>query len=75
MYAKLLRSSIEELEVEIEDNDIVIEQLREEVERIDIEIQILIEKKIMLNNRIDVLRAVTGLCDELIQEKQREEAQ
>lgn len=73
MYGKMKTLSIEELEVEIEDLDIMIAELKESVEDIDRCIVDLVEKKTKLNGQMAGLRVLSEICSDLILEKQKEE--
>jgi cell division protein FtsB len=67
--------SIEELEVEIEDLDVIITRYVEEQESIRRQIKYLSEDEEILSKGITKLRGQLKYVSDLIREKQREEAQ
>lgn len=73
MYGKLLNLSIEELEVEIEDIDIMLNNLTEEIEDLDRQIDDLSEERSTKNVKAMMLRALSASISDLILEKQKEE--
>ena len=72
MYEKLKNLSIEELELEIEDLDILIGRLDRERREIDLEILCKQEELKRKENDIVGLRALSKLISDLILEKQKE---
>ena len=73
MYGKLKNLSIEELEVEIEDLDIVITRFAKEQESIKRQIGYLEEQNEIIEKGIIKLRAHSKVISDLILEKQKEE--
>ena len=70
MYnGKLLNLSIEELEVEIEDIDIMISNLKEEIEEYDRQIEDLNAKRWETFAKVEKLRDLIGNIDNLMQVK------